>query len=162
MGWQSFEDVLQISIDVIAVKPNRMNQAYDGSRPPAREKRLKQLRGFRGTALPSQSLVVCDPDPGMVIDLVPCGHGHAQECTLMKGAQSQIQPRELWIADVGTVCGRLAIAFARRTRAKVVAVKMDRERNEAAYKTATVLKCIRKPARQSMFLGEKAILSSCI
>jgi hypothetical protein len=139
----------------MAVKPDRMNHAYDGGRPPGSEKRLKPLRGFRGTALPSQSLVVCDPDLGMVVDLMPCGHGHAQECTLMKGAQSQIQLGELWIADVGTVCGRLAIAFARRTSDKVVAVEMDRARIEAAYKTATILKCIRKPARQSCFFVKK-------
>jgi hypothetical protein len=132
-----------------------MNQAHDGGRAPASEKRLTPLRGFRGTALPGQSLVVCDSDLDMVVDLVPCGDGHAQECTLMKGAQSQAQPGELWIADIGTVCGRLAIAFARRTNAKVIAVEMDQARIEAADKTGSILKCIREPARQSCFLIKK-------
>jgi IS4 transposase len=71
----------------------------DGNHLPASEKRLKPLRGFRGAALPGQSLVVYDPDLDMVVDLVPCEDGHAQERTLMERAQSQAQPGELWMAD---------------------------------------------------------------
>ena len=71
----------------------------DGNHLPASEKRLKPLRGFRGAALPGQSLVVYDPDLDMVVDLVPCEDGHAQERTLMERAQSQAQPGDLWIAD---------------------------------------------------------------
>jgi len=71
----------------------------DGNHLPASEKRLKPLRGFRGAALPGQSLVVYDPDMDMVVDLVPCEDGHAQERTLMERVQSQAQPEDLWIAD---------------------------------------------------------------
>jgi IS4 transposase len=71
----------------------------DGNHLPASEKRLKPLRGFRGAALPGQSLVVYDPDLDMVVDLVPCEDGHVQERTLMDLAQSQAQPGDLWMAD---------------------------------------------------------------
>ena len=39
------------------------------------------------------------PDLDLVVDLVPCEDGHAQERTLMELAQSQAQPGELWLAD---------------------------------------------------------------
>jgi IS4 transposase len=72
----------------------------DGNHLPASEKRLKPLCSFRGAALPGQSLVVYDPDLDMVVDLVPCEDGHAQERTLMERAQSQAQPPgNLWMAD---------------------------------------------------------------
>jgi IS4 transposase len=71
----------------------------DGNHLPASEKRLKPLRGFRGAALPGQSLVVYDPDWGMVVDVVPCEDGHAQERALMEPLTTHAQAGELWIAD---------------------------------------------------------------
>lgn len=71
----------------------------DGNHLPASEKRIKPLRGFRGAALPGQSLVIYDPDLDMVVDLVPCEDGHAQERTLMASAQANAQDTDLWIAD---------------------------------------------------------------
>jgi IS4 transposase len=71
----------------------------DGNHLPASEKRLKPLRGFRGAALPGHSLVVYDPDLGMVVDLAPCEDGHAQERTVMAPLLERAVPGELWIAD---------------------------------------------------------------
>lgn len=71
----------------------------DGNHLPASEKRLKPLRGFRGAALPGHSLVVYDPDQEMVVDLVPCEDGHAQERSVMAPLLERAQPGELWIAD---------------------------------------------------------------
>lgn len=71
----------------------------DGNHLPASEKRLKPLRGFRGAALPGQSLVVYDPDLDLVVDLAPCEDGHAQERTLMPSVQTHAQETDLWIAD---------------------------------------------------------------
>lgn len=71
----------------------------DGNHAPASEKRLKPLRGFRGAALPGQSLVVYDPASELVVDLVPCEDGHANERTLMAPLLAHAQAGELWIAD---------------------------------------------------------------
>jgi IS4 transposase len=71
----------------------------DGNHLPASEKRLKPLRQFRGAALPGHSLVVYDPDSGLVIDLLPCEDGHAQERACMAPILERAQPGELWIAD---------------------------------------------------------------
>ena len=91
------------------VQPMRQNPALtvpgyrlrilDGNHLAASEKRLKPLREFRGAALPGQSLVVYDPDTGLVVDLVPCEDAHAQERALMEPLLQAAQPDELWIGD---------------------------------------------------------------
>jgi IS4 transposase len=79
--------------------PGYQLRIVDGNHLPASEKRLKPLRGFRGAALPGQSLVVYDPDTDLVVDMLPCEDGHAQERTMMQAVQQQAQPGQLWIAD---------------------------------------------------------------
>jgi IS4 transposase len=79
--------------------PGYQLRIVDGNHLPASEKRLKPLRGFRGAALPEQTLVVYDPDRDLVVDLLPDEDGHAQERTLMQTLQEQAQPGQLWIAD---------------------------------------------------------------
>lgn len=51
--------------------PGYRGRVVDGNHLPASEKRLKLLRGFRGAALPGHSLVVYEPEVGLVVDLVP-------------------------------------------------------------------------------------------
>jgi IS4 transposase len=85
--------------DKMPTVPGYRLRIVDGNHLPATEKRLKPLRGFHGAALPGQSLVVYDPDLDLVVDLVPCEDGHAQERSLMELAQRQAQPGELWLAD---------------------------------------------------------------
>lgn len=71
----------------------------DGNHLPASQKRLAPLRALRSGPLPGQSLVVYDPDVGIVIDLVPCEDGYSQERALMQSLLDNAQPGELWIAD---------------------------------------------------------------
>jgi IS4 transposase len=71
----------------------------DGNHLPASEKRLKPLRQFRGAALPGHSLVIYDPDTGLVVDLFPCEDAHAQERACMGPVLERARPGELWIAD---------------------------------------------------------------
>jgi IS4 transposase len=59
--------------------PGYRVRIVDGNHLPGSQKRLTALRGFRGAALPGQSLVVFDPDLGLVVDLEPCEDGHVQE-----------------------------------------------------------------------------------
>ena len=91
----------------------------DGNHLPASEKRLAPLRGFRGAALPGQSLVVFDPDVGVVIDLVPCEDGHASERGLLAPLLAASQPGELWIGD-RLFCTRAAILSAHARGAAVL------------------------------------------
>jgi IS4 transposase len=71
----------------------------DGSHLPSTQKRLAPLRPLRSGPLPGQSLVVYDPDAGIVIDLVPGEDGYSQERALMPALLDKAQPGQLWIAD---------------------------------------------------------------
>jgi IS4 transposase len=94
-------------------------RVVDGNHLPASEKRLVPLRGFRGAALPGHSLVVFDPDAGVVTDLVPCEDGHASERPLLATLLAQAQPGELWIGD-RLFCTRPAIREAHSRGASVL------------------------------------------
>jgi len=91
----------------------------DGNHLPASEKRLAPLRGFRGAALPGHSLVVFEPDAGLVTDLVPCEDGHASERGLLARLLAKSQPGELWIGD-RLFCTRAAILSAHEHHAAVL------------------------------------------
>lgn len=74
-------------------------RVLDGNHLPGSEKRLAPLRGLRGAALPGQSLVVYDPDAGLVVDLVACEDAHASERAAVAPLLEAARPGELWIAD---------------------------------------------------------------
>lgn len=85
--------------DQASCVPGYRLRIVDGNHLPASEKRLKPLRGWRGAALPGQSLVVYDPDWDLVVDLEPCEDGHAQERAAMTSLLARAQEGELWLAD---------------------------------------------------------------
>jgi len=94
-------------------------KVVDGNHLPASEKRLAPLRGFRGAALPGHSLVVFDPDVGLVTDQVPCEDGHASERELLAPLLAKSQPGVLWIGD-RLFCTRAAILSAHQRGAAVL------------------------------------------
>lgn len=91
----------------------------DGNHLPASEKRLAPLRGFRGAALPGHSLVVFDPDSGLVVDLVPCEDGHASERGPLAIALQAATAGDLWIGD-RNFCTAPAIRLAMTRGADVL------------------------------------------
>jgi len=92
----------------------------DGNHLPATEKRLKPLRHFRGAALPGHSLVVYDPDTGLVIDLLPCEDAHAQERACMAPILERAHAGELWIADRNFSTRAILTSWHRRGSAFIV------------------------------------------
>lgn len=92
----------------------------DGNHLPASEKRLKPLRDFRGAALPGQSLVVYDPDTGLVVDMLPCEDAHAQERSLMAPLLEAAQPDDLWIGDRNFCTRTILAGWHRRGSAFIV------------------------------------------
>lgn len=103
----------------------------DGNHLPASEKRLKPLRQFRGAALPGYSLVVYDPDTGLVIDLLPCEDAHAQERACMGPILERAEPGELWIADRNFSTRHILAGWHRRGSAFIV-----REHGRTPHPTA--------------------------
>jgi IS4 transposase len=79
--------------------PGWQLRVVEGNHLPASEKRLGPLRGYRGAALPGQTLVVYDADRGLVTDIVACEDAHAHERAAMGPLLESAQPGQLWMAD---------------------------------------------------------------
>jgi len=86
-------------LDDRASLPGWQLRIVDGNHLPASEKRLQLLRGHRGAALPGHSLVVYDPDLGVVCDVVACEDAHESERVGVQPLVDGAQSGELWIAD---------------------------------------------------------------
>lgn len=86
-------------IDERASLPGWQLRIVDGNHLPASHKRLAPLRGHRGAALPGHSLVVYDPDLGLVCDLVACEDAHESERVGVQPLVDSAQSGQLWIAD---------------------------------------------------------------
>ena len=79
--------------------PGWQVRVLDGNHLPASEKRLAPLRGHRGAALPGQTLVVYDPDSGLVTDLAASEDAHQSERAAIAPLLDSAQPGQLWMAD---------------------------------------------------------------
>jgi IS4 transposase len=79
--------------------PGYRARVLDGSHLPGTEHRLKPLRAERAGALPGQALVVFDPESMLVVDVIPCEDGHAQERSMTDPLLTLVRPGELWVAD---------------------------------------------------------------
>jgi IS4 transposase len=79
--------------------PGWQVRVLDGNHLPASEKRLAPLRGHRGAALPGHTLVVYDPDCGLVTDILPSEDAYQSERAAVAPLLDSAQPGQLWIAD---------------------------------------------------------------
>jgi IS4 transposase len=87
------------ALDARPSLPGWRVRVLDGNHLAASEKRLKPLRGFRGAALPGQSLVVYDPDAGLVTDMVAREDAHESERAGALSLLDDAGPGQAWIAD---------------------------------------------------------------
>jgi len=71
----------------------------DGNHFAATEHRLLETRCETAAPLPGQALAVLDPDLRLVVDVIPCEDGHAQERSLLDQILPTVRPKDLWIAD---------------------------------------------------------------
>lgn len=116
---------------VQALEPKRMAtvkgfrlRIVDGNHLAASEKRLKVLRNFRGAALPGQSLVVYDPDLGLVLDVLPCEDAHTQERLLMQAILTKAAAGDLWLGDRNFCTAPIILGVIRST-SKPSALRMS-------------------------------------
>jgi hypothetical protein len=86
----------------------------DGNHLAGTEHRIKGLRRLRAAALPGQSLVVLDPELMLMIDVVPCEDGHAQERLLFGNILPMVEAGDLWIDDRNFCTTGLTFGIARR------------------------------------------------
>ncbi len=100
------ETALDLSkiLDDLSGKPEPWLPGYsvrilDGNCLAASEKRLAVHKGMAGAALPGKSLVVFDPERGLMLDAFQCEDGHAQERRLLGAVAAAARPGEVWIED---------------------------------------------------------------
>ena len=79
--------------------PGWQLRVFDGNHLPASEKRLTALRGLRGAALPGHTLVVYDPDSGLVCDIASCEDAYESERTVVMPLLDHAQPKQVWMGD---------------------------------------------------------------
>jgi IS4 transposase len=71
----------------------------DGNHLRRTDRRIGELRELNAAPLPGQALVVFDPQYRLVVDVLPCEDGHAQERSLLPELLETVEPKDLWIAD---------------------------------------------------------------
>jgi Transposase DDE domain len=79
--------------------PGYRVRLLDGNHLAASERRLKVLRKCAAGPLPGQSLVVLEPEVGLVVQMVACEDGHAQERSLLQPIIAAAGPSDVYIAD---------------------------------------------------------------
>lgn len=79
--------------------PGYRIRALDGNHLAATERRLEVLRKCAAGPLPGQSLVVLEPESGLVVQMVGCEDGHAQERSLLKPILAAAGSSDVYVAD---------------------------------------------------------------
>lgn len=74
-------------------------RVLDGNHLAATERRIQALRACSAGPLPGQSLVVLEPEVGLVVQMVACEDGHAQERSLLEPIIAAAEPSDVYIAD---------------------------------------------------------------
>jgi hypothetical protein len=78
---------------------NFRTKILDGNHLARTQRRLKPLRDVAAGPLPGQTLAVLDPALGLVLGVVCCENGHAQERSLLPQIWPMVSKNDLWIAD---------------------------------------------------------------
>jgi hypothetical protein len=84
---------------VAELAPRYRVKILDGNHLRRTERRIKELRELNAAPLPGHCAVILDPQLKLVIDVIPCEDGHAQERTLLSPVLETVDSRDLWIAD---------------------------------------------------------------
>ena len=79
--------------------PGYRPRILDGNCIEATEHRLEILRDVAAGHLPGTTLVVLQPEYGLVTDVFCCEDGHAQERSILPGVLGIVVDKDLWIAD---------------------------------------------------------------
>jgi hypothetical protein len=79
--------------------PGYRIKIVDGNHLGASQHRIEETRSQSAAPLPGLSLAVLDPALMMVVDVLLCEDGHAQERSLFPELLSQVEADDVWIAD---------------------------------------------------------------
>jgi len=79
--------------------PGYQIRIVDGTCLGATDHRLDAIRLLAAKALPGKAIVVLDPGSKLVVDVILCQDGHAQERSLFAQVLRGVQPNDVWIGD---------------------------------------------------------------
>lgn len=94
-----------------ALLPGYRVKIVDGNHLRRTDRRIAELRRGNVAPLPGKSLVVFDPALRLVVDMIPCEDGHAQERSLLPQLTETIEPGDVWFADRNFCTTRFLFAF---------------------------------------------------
>ncbi len=94
--------------------PGYRIRVLDGNHLAATERRLRVLRACAAGPLPGQSLVVLEPESGLVVQMVACEDGHAQERSILEPIVAAADPIDVYIADRNFCTQGFLFGLARR------------------------------------------------
>lgn len=86
----------------------------DGNHLASTEHRLAELRDTREGPLPGQSLALLDARRGLIVDLVPCEDGHAQERSLLPELLERTRAGIVIVADRNFCTSKFFFGLAAR------------------------------------------------
>jgi DDE family transposase len=107
-GQRMREVVAALEPDQVPLWSGYEVRIVDGSPLASTEHRIEETRELRGGLLPGQALMILDPQRNLIVDMIPCEDGHAQERSLFVELVEPFAPGQLWIAD-RNFCTRLVI-----------------------------------------------------
>ncbi|MEA5595917.1 IS4 family transposase [Rivularia sp. UHCC 0363] len=101
---ETASDLQELLAHLNVESPSCLGKQYpirivDGSCLALSERRLKALRGNGARPLPGKTIAILDPQTKLVVDVIPCEDGHAQERSLFGQVLAQVLPQQVWIAD---------------------------------------------------------------
>lgn len=106
-------------VDALPVRLQPVIRGYrarilDGNHLRRSERRIHELSCLNGAPLPGHCAVVLDPCLKLVVDVVLCEDGHAQERTLLPTILETVMAQDLWIADRNYCCLAFLVGIAER------------------------------------------------
>ena len=96
--------IAQVHGELKSPLPGYRVKIVDGNHLAGAEHRPKVTREVAAAILPGQTLVVLDAQTQLVVDVIPCEDGHAQERSLVGAVLEGVESGDLWIADRNFCC----------------------------------------------------------
>lgn len=94
--------------------PGYRVKIVDGNHLRRTDRRIGELREMNVAPLPGKALAILDPSLRLVIDVIPCEDGHAQERSLFPELKEIIERRDVVIADRNFCTADFLLAFFAR------------------------------------------------
>jgi len=97
------------------ILPGYRTRILDGNVLTGTDHRLEALRQWLNACLPGKSLVILEPDLGLISDLVLCEDAYTQERALVEYILERVRPKDLLVFDRNFTTMGFAFGIAKRS-----------------------------------------------